>query len=541
MANTLVVGPSRQYKTLQQVSNLLSPGDTVLVDGDALYTGGVVFSRPGTLLQRIFIRGVHINGNRPVIDGGTNGVTFMSGSTVGADHYTFEGFEVRNATFRGVYHQADDLILRDLVIHHCNNGIMGADNGSGSLLLEYSEIHDCGSGTQAHQIYMATDELRHPGSVFRMQFCWVHDGTGGNNVKSRAERNEIFYNWIEGAMYHELELIGPDPAGGVPAGEKREDSDVVGNVLWKKSTPSGGQANFYVTRFGGDGTGESNGRYRVVNNTIIMGSSAVFRLFDGLESVEMHNNIFYRPGGGTTPIVRTVEAVWVTGEVIAGQNNWVQTGLTTIPSQWTGTLSGADPQFNAFAGDDVSPADGSPLINMGTSTPQSPPGHLFPSPLFPPAFHPPQHALLSPGTAAARPSNGMIDIGAFERLQSVDVQLDERWPKTFVLEQNFPNPFNPTTVIRYQLSAVSDVRLTVYDLLGREVAVLVNERKETGSYSVRFSAGGSASGGGGSGLSSGVYFYRLSVSPLARRDLVTEERDGKAGEFVQTRKLLLLK
>jgi len=212
-ATTIVVGPSRQYKTLQQVTGLLLPGDTVLVDGDAVYTGGVVFSRPGTAQQRIVIRGVRINGIRPVIDGGTNGVTFMTASPNAADHYTLEGFDVRNASFRGIYHQADDLILRDVVIHGCNNGLMGADNGSGSLLLEYAEIYGCGSGTQAHQIYMATDESTHPGSVFRMQFCYMHDGAGGNNVKSRAERNEIYYNWIEGAYYHELELIGPDPAG----------------------------------------------------------------------------------------------------------------------------------------------------------------------------------------------------------------------------------------------------------------------------------------------------------------------------------------
>ncbi len=95
-----------------------------------------------------------------------------------------------------------------------------------------------------------------------MQYCYIHDANGGNAVKSRAERNEIYYNWIEGALYHELELIGPDPAGGVSEGAAREDSDVVGNVLRKRN-------DFAVVRFGGDGTGQSNGRYRFVNNTVI--------------------------------------------------------------------------------------------------------------------------------------------------------------------------------------------------------------------------------------------------------------------------------
>ena len=58
-------------------------------------------------------------------------------------------------------------------------------------------------------------------------------------------------------------------------------------------------------------------------------------------------------------------------------------------------------------------------------------------------------------------------------------------PVRFQLDQNYPNPFNPTTVVGYQLPVTSDVKLVVYDLLGREVAVLVNERKEAGKYAYR--------------------------------------------------------
>ncbi len=88
-------------------------------------------------------------------------------------------------------------------------------------------------------------------------------------------------------------------------------------------------------------------------------------------------------------------------------------------------------------------------------------------------------------------------------------------PLRFALEQNYPNPFNPTTGVRFQVPEVSDVKLVVYDILGREVAVLVNERKSAGTYEARFDA---------SGLSSGVYIYRLT-----------------AGMYVQSRKMVLLK
>ena len=88
-------------------------------------------------------------------------------------------------------------------------------------------------------------------------------------------------------------------------------------------------------------------------------------------------------------------------------------------------------------------------------------------------------------------------------------------PERYVLSQNYPNPFNPTTVIRYQLPVDNSVKLVVYDVLGREVAVLVNEHKPAGSYSVQFNA---------SGVASGVYLYRLTT-----------------GSFVQTRKMILVR
>ena len=102
-----------------------------------------------------------------------------------------------------------------------------------------------------------------------------------------------------------------------------------------------------------------------------------------------------------------------------------------------------------------------------------------------------------------------------------DPQTGVKWdsggaPQGFMIIQNYPNPFNVSTVVRYQLPAASDVRLVVYDLIGREVLVLVNERRETGYHEVRFNA---------SGLSSGVYSYRLQVRPLDS----AIGRDSKSG------------
>jgi hypothetical protein len=411
------VGPARTDKTLQAVIGKLNPGDTVRVDGGATYPP-VTFSRPGTGKAPIVILGVRADGKRPVISGGTNTVHFKSDDpyTNGADHYVFQGFDVTGGSFRCIYHQADDITVRDVAVHDCPaHGILGGDLGSGSLLLEHSEVWNCGQGDRNHQIYMSTDEVAHPGSVFRMRHCYIHDAKGGNNVKSRSERNEIHYNRIEGAYYHELELIGGDPEG-VPDGWtprlKREDSDVAGNVFRKRKTAAGNDSDFAVFRIGGDATGETHGRYRFVNNTVIAGTGAVFRCFDSLESVEMHNNVFHRPGGGLN-LMRVAEADWTQGQaVMAGSNNWITTGAANVPVQWKGTLQGTDPGFAGFATGDLRPAAGSPLLDAAAATTASPEGFAFPDPLFPPVFCPPFGAAsVFPVT---RPVQGAMDIGAYE-------------------------------------------------------------------------------------------------------------------------------
>ncbi|MBI3123960.1 MAG: SBBP repeat-containing protein [Ignavibacteriales bacterium] len=105
--------------------------------------------------------------------------------------------------------------------------------------------------------------------------------------------------------------------------------------------------------------------------------------------------------------------------------------------------------------------------------------------------------------------------GAFE--YSNDIELDIALPTNFSLHQNYPNPFNPETTISYKIQAASQVSLKVYDILGREVATLVNEYKSAGSYNSQFSIRNYQ-------LPSGVYFYTL-----------------KADTYVETRKMVLIK
>jgi hypothetical protein len=410
-ATTYQVGPTRPFANLQAVAPILAPGDIVEVDGNVTYPGDLIFRNPGTDTNKITIRGLRVSGIRPIISGGTNTVEFRL-----SDHYVFEGFDVTGGSFRCIYHHAHDITLRDSVVHDCPaHGILGADTDSGSLTMEYVEVYHCGSGTGQHPVYMATDEFAHPGSVFRMQYCYLHDQNGGNNIKSRAERNEIYYNWVSGGFYGEIELIGPDPHGNknVNTDTAREDSDVVGNVF--QHVPTQGTR---MARVGGDGTGYTNGRYRFVNNTFILRqgqTSPAIEIFQGIESLEAHNNVFFRVGGAAIDkIVLETRVKWVSGRVSEGSNNWIPTGSALVPTAWTGTLTGANPGFVDISTYDLRLAAGSPLINAGDPAPASPAGHPFIAPLFPPAFVPPLHTIQAVGTATPRPVNGVIDIGAYE-------------------------------------------------------------------------------------------------------------------------------
>jgi hypothetical protein len=116
-----------------------------------------------------------------------------------------------------------------------------------------------------------------------------------------------------------------------------------------------------------------------------------------------------------------------------------------------------------------------------------------------------------------------------EGASGIDDEIFEL-PKTFSLMQNYPNPFNPSTNIGFRISDRGFVSLKVYNILGDEIATLINEEKEQGVYDVTFNA---------AGLSSGMYLYKLSVMPMAQRDLVL--KDGQAGAFVETKKMIIIK
>lgn len=425
-ARFTVGGSNGDYPTLQALfaAENLQPGDIVDVNG-GFYPGNLVMREDdsGAPGNPVILRGV--GATRPHLSGGTNTVEFRLSNHVVMEHFEISGTEAPVNTFRCVFHHANDITLRDVYIHDCpNHGVQSADEDSGSLTIEYSEIANAGSGGTRHAIYVATDEVAYPGSVFRLQYSYVHDsdytngaGGGGHLIKSRAERNEIYYNWLEGAYYHELELIGPDPYGaraGWTSNLAREDSDIVGNVI--VHTNPGFDA---IMRFGGDGTGQSYGRYRFVNNTVVGTATGttptVFRLFHGIESLEAHNNVFWQQGSNGMRIIREVEAAWTTGATrITGSNNWIDSASTSVPGGLANTILGTDPGFANAAAADFRPATGSALIGGARLPLLTPPGYEIAASRSPAPRLAPYRAQTLPGVAFPPQFGTLPDIGAYQ-------------------------------------------------------------------------------------------------------------------------------
>ena len=155
-----------------------------------------------------------------------------------------------------------------------------------------------------------------------------------------------------------------------------------------------------------------------------------------------------------------------------------------------------------------------PFLSLSTTT-------LTGSPFVPTQSQWGQKALLlAPGAnkikfyvASGKGNNLYLDNIRLRR--GIPLSLSGPLPKVFKLNVNYPNPFNPTTMITYSIPKTSLTKLIIYDILGREIVKLVNEVKTPGNYQVQFIA---------TNLSSGVYFYRL-----------------VAGDFVDTKKMLLIK
>ena len=424
------------YTRLEQVRTLLGPGDTVYVMPGDYTSTAVQFENSGTASNPIKIIGVSDQyGNKPILRGAVN--TASSLVQIHANNYIFDNFNVygnvdvpgnSTATRRGIQIAGDNVIIRRCQVHHCQWGIMSSDEKSGDITIEFSEIYANGQGEGQHNLYMATDEVRNPGSIMTIRFNYIHGSGRGVGFKSRAERNHVYYNVFEDNYNTAMDLLGPD-FGSVGTSEEeiaanegytvaelrkldanygenyvREDSEVVGNLIISN------HAGAYA-RIGGDGgsgsverAGTTFGRVRFVNNTVIY-KNKVFnpiepynqlpyngvRLTHGMGSLEYYNNLIYSLNGGDHALFRPnpfsadnsdaeannddkTNLRWQTQNsdgMYYGTNNYFEnrSGASVpvgISLNLADTIMGGLPGFVDAASRDFFLAENSPLVAKGT-------------------------------------------------------------------------------------------------------------------------------------------------------------------------------
>jgi len=383
----LTVGEGRDYASVSDALPDAEPGDVIEVDGDAVYPP-VEIDVGGTAESPLVIRGISVNGRRPVFSGGTDTLR------ISADHVVLENLEITQGSERCLFLAGDGLWVRRSVIHDCpRHGILGADYGTGRVVLDQDEVHHCGSWPEGenlkHPVYVATDPSLYPDAALRVMHCFLHDNPGGNAIKSRAGRLEVYFNWIETSesqdAYYSVESVGFEEFPSEPG----QNADIVGNVLVHLGTSG--------MRFGGDGTGAMRGQARLVHNTVLLGAgfdeyTPVIRLsgesdsegnpgaIAGLESL---GNVYYRLGGGALQLVRD-DATWVGGEPrILFHGDWVPSG-SSLPEQSASLLEGASPGYASAQNAsqlDLSIVPAAPIEHAGSVSLAPASGHDLPGAL----------------------------------------------------------------------------------------------------------------------------------------------------------------
>lgn len=290
-AKTWLVGPNHKYTQLSDITSKLSAGDEIFLEGGATYNAIEIKGVSGTKEAPIRLIGITVNNQRPVIEGNAENRYNWAFALRNSHYWEIENvvIEKGDICYR---HESAFITIKDVLIQHCGNGILGTDGGSGSLTVSNSEIRYSGGQRKnkkwEHAIYFATDRDKFPKSKLLLTNSFLHNNKG-NTVKTRAEKAYIYGNWIENSnnnkSIYTIELIGFDGYDTI----QPIHHDVTGNVISINSKQ-------YGIRVGGDGTGFSNGITNLSENLFLINNESfdgyVFRLAGKLQKLLIQNNLF---------------------------------------------------------------------------------------------------------------------------------------------------------------------------------------------------------------------------------------------------------
>jgi hypothetical protein len=494
------VGPGQTYTNIGDAPwASLQAGDKVYIHWrSTAYKEKWVINAQGTVAEPIEIIGVLGNGgDKPIIDGdgaitaaglnywGENrGVIKIGGSNTPSDglpsYITIENLDVRsgrpaysftndNATTEvyssncaSIYiEKGEHIIIRNCDIHDSGNGIfIGAFDGfTQDILLSGNYIYDNGidGSFYEHNTYTAALDITYEYN----RFGPLRVGALGNNLKDRSAGLVVRYNWIESGN-RQLDLVDAEDTQVLVNHPSYATTYVYGNILIEPD----GAGNSQIIHYGGDsGTLDDyrKGDLYFYNNTVIStrsGNTTLVRLSSADETMHAFNNVIYNTANGSNMALMNDEGT------LNIENNWLQTGWVNSHSTMAGTvndlgnnLTGTDPLFTNFGGENFTLDDNSILVEGGMPIP---------------AIHLPIHNVLNEylnHTAdTLRYQVGTIDIGAFENTTNLGF---ENYIEDHLIV--YPNPSNGILTIEIPGDAKYDAQLFSIDGRLIDAYILKNE------------------------------------------------------------------
>lgn len=457
--------------SITRVNSLAGPGVTIYVRGGTyLIKAYLSLSRSGTSGQRIGL--LAYPGEHPVLDGdsmgfgGSNRVFKVSGS-----YWTIAGLEIMRAGDNGMQITGSNNIVEGCSFHDNSDTGLQLDNGAA-----YNQIINCDSYNNRDTSEGNADGFAAKlgvgtGNSFTGCRSWYNsddgwDGylRGATGVTTTLDRCWSFANGY---------LANGAPSAGNGNGFKMGgyDSTVLEhNMVLTRCVA-------FANRVKGFDQNHNRGSMTLLNCSAYLNGT--------------NYSIYEAPDSGRTLTVKNCVCLGTLGRIgafaVLATNSWM-------------------PPFS------VSDADFASIDTAGVRGARGPDGDL---PVVPFLRLAAGSDLIDAGTAVGLPYEGPLpDLGAFETDASMAVPVAAGAVPLAASLSSYPNPFNPAAVIRYSVPVAGRVHLAVYDILGRGVAVLVDEGKAPGAYEVRFDA--RLPGGQGSGLAGGVYFCVLRGETFGR-------------------------
>jgi hypothetical protein len=364
----LQVGPTRTLKLPSAAAAVALNGDVIEIDAGEYLNDIVVWRQNNITLRGVGGARAYMHATVLIPFDGTdrgNGraIWVTSGQNITVENIEFSGATVPDQNGAGITADGANLTVCNGYFHDNQNGIL---NGSGVVLIEYSEFNHNGFGDGfTHNMYLSETVTR-----FTLRYSYSHRARIGHNVKSRAQENHILYNRImdeaDGTASYSIDL----PQTGL--------SFIIGNLIQQGPNTD----NPAIIAYGAENGNNPIHELYVVNNTIVNDRPA--------------GGQFVSLGGGFTPTARLVNNIFAgPGSVPSGAGITSTTNLVSNPSSSAGLVNSAGFDYHVTAG--------SPAINAGTD-----PGTVGTVSLRPTSQY------VHPISRQDRPVNGTIDIGAYE-------------------------------------------------------------------------------------------------------------------------------